>query len=464
MRLMTILTLALPVLTASSLSAAPISVGFAEVDVSPEIGKKPVLMAGFGMNRVATKIHDPIMARAIVLSDGKVKLAMVCVDVVGLFNPSVQRVRDQLKGFDHILVSSTHNHEAPDTLGLWGKSPFQSGVDADYLKKIEDGAAKAVQLAETARRPADAKLGTAKGPELLHDARLPEVKHDELVAILFESATPEKPAGILVQWNCHPETLDSKNTEVSADYVASTVRYLKETYKCPVVYFTGTVGGLMTSLHVDVKNDAGVSLKDGTFEKTEKYGLLVGKLAEKALANAKPVDLAPFEIRSQEFLVPVDNGLYRLAYQAGVLQRTMYLWEGTATPKKFIPEKDITKPIAVKSEIAYLKLGELDIASIPGEIYPELVLSKVQTPVDPAADFPDAAVEPGIYAQMTAKHHMLIGLANDELGYFLPKRQWDEKPPYCYGLKKQQYGEVNSVGPEAGPIICGVFKALAKPR
>src|SRR5437763_886958 len=134
---MRVVALLFLVLVTTSLHAAPaLSVGFAEVDVSPEIGKKPVLMAGFGMNRQATKLHDPIMARAIVLSDGTVKVAMVCVDVVGLFNPSVLRVREQLKGFDHVLVSSTHNHEAPDTLGLWGKSPFQSGVDPEYLKKI----------------------------------------------------------------------------------------------------------------------------------------------------------------------------------------------------------------------------------------------------------------------------------------------------------------------------------------
>jgi hypothetical protein len=56
---------------------------------------------------------------------------------------------------------------------------------------------------------------------------------------------------------------------------------------------------------------------------------------------------------------------------------------------------------------------------------------------------------------------MLIGLGNDELGYFVPKRQWDEKPPFSYGLKKSQYGEQNSVGPDAAPIICSLFKSLA---
>ncbi|HET6573361.1 MAG TPA: hypothetical protein VFG68_07155, partial [Fimbriiglobus sp.] len=461
-----------------------LSVGFGEVDVTPELGKKPVFLAGFGHDRPATKVHDPIMARAVVLSDGTHKIALVAVDVVGLFRPTVERVREELTSlagaraiagagapstkrvrkyhtkFKYVLVSSTHNHEGPDTLGLWGKSPFQSGVDPEYLKRVEDGAAKAVQLADKARRPATAMIGTAKGPELLHDGRQPIVKHDDLVAIRFEPRGGGRPLGVLVQWNCHPETLASGNTEVSADYVHATVKHLADAHGCPVAYFTGTVGGLMTSLHVPVTDDAGRELKDGTFAKTERYGRLVGKLADKALAAAVPVTLTPFDVRTRAVLMPVENPLYRLAAGTGVLNRTMYAYSGNPTPKEFAETKDLTKAVAVKTEIGYLRLGELEVAAIPGEIYPELVLGKVQDPADPRADFPGAPAEPAVYAQLRGKHRMLIGLANDELGYIIPKRQWDEKAPFCYGLKKAQYGEVNSVGPEAAPIICGVFKEL----
>jgi hypothetical protein len=114
----------------------------------------------------------------------------------------------------------------------------------------------------------------------------------------------------------------------------------------------------------------------------------------------------------------------------------------------------------VPTEIGWLRLGNLEIAAIPGEIYPELVLSKVQDPVDPGADFPDAPIEPGIYAQLKSPHRLLVGLANDELGYIIPKRQWDEKPPFCYGRKHKQYGEENSVGPETAPILCRAFQDL----
>src|SRR5262249_5576998 len=87
--------------------------GFGEVDVSPALDGKPVFLAGFGHNRKATRVHDPIMARAVVLDDGKTKVALVSVDVVGLFREPVERVRRQLPGFAYVLVSSTHNHEGP---------------------------------------------------------------------------------------------------------------------------------------------------------------------------------------------------------------------------------------------------------------------------------------------------------------------------------------------------------------
>jgi hypothetical protein len=445
-------------------SAGEFSVGFGEADLTPEVGKKekPVYLAGFGQNRKATKVHDPIMARAVVMADGGEKIALVSVDVVGLFLPSVERVRAKLPGFKYVLVSATHNHEGPDTLGLWGPSPVQSGIDPAYLKKVEAGCVHAVNAAEKSRKPAAVRIGSARDSDLVNDNRLPVVKHDELVALHFRDPQTDKPLGVLVQWNCHPESLASKNTEITADYIYFVLKYLRESQKCPVVYLTGTVGGLMTTLGLPVKDEGGKELKDGTFEKADRYGKLLANLAEKAIKDAQPITLTPFVVRTHELLVPVDNNIYRLAWSFGVLDRQMYLWEGNPTPKKFVTTKDVGKPVAVKTELGYLELGPLEVAAIPGEIYPELVLNKVQDPADPAADFPDAPIEPAIYDQLKSKRRMLIGLANDELGYFIPKRQWDEKAPFCYGLKKAQYGEMNSVGPNAAPVICNAFKELVK--
>jgi hypothetical protein len=53
---------------------------------------------------------------------------------------------------------------------------------------------------------------------------------------------------------------------------------------------------------------------------------------------------------------------------------------------------------------------------------------------------------------------MLLGLANDEIGYMIPKRQWDQRAPYAYGRSRSQYGEVNSCGPDVAPAIMHSFQ------
>lgn len=440
----------------------PLRVGFASRDVTPKLTKdKPVFLAGFGQNRKATGVNDPIMVRTVVLTHGKDKIALVSVDVVGLFLDVSLAVRKELPGFAHVTVSSTHNHEGPDTIGLWGPSPFASGVDPDYLKRIQQAIVESVKEADEAKQVATAEIAMIDAPELVRDNREPYVKHDELVVLRFRDEK-KKEIGLLVQWNCHPETLESTNTLVSADFVHWTVSELVASRKCPVAYFTGTVGGLMTSLRVEVKGPNGEPLKDGSIEKTAEFGRQVARKAEKALETAKPLELTPFQAKTQTLLLPMENKAYQLGWQLGVLKRKSYLWGGDPYQTDPVEATDAEKPIATRTEIGYLKLGQLEVAIIPGEIYPELVLDKIQEPVDPGADFPKAEKEPSIYGQLDAKYRMIIGLGNDELGYFIPKRQWDQEAPFCYQRKQAQYGEINSIGPEAAPIICNGFKKLVK--
>jgi hypothetical protein len=441
---------------------APLLAGFGEADITPRIEGKPVYLAGFGANRKATAVLDPLAVRAIVLRHSGKTVAIACADAVGLFLPSVEHVRKELPGFDYVLVSSTHNHHGPDTMGLWGPNPFTSGIDPDYLRRVEAAIVTAIREAEKSLRPTTANIGSIAIPEMLHDSRPPIVKHDELIAIQFREVAGNRPTGIVVQWNCHPETLDSKNTRISADFVGVTVKELKAKYGCPVVYLTGTVGGLMTSMHVDVRDALGQRLPEGSVEKMHRYGQLLAGKATEALKTSKPIRLTPLAARSRSLALPVDNHRFILGKQLGILDRPMERWIGHWAQSP-APVADLGKDRpAIRSEIAWLRFGELDVAVIPGEIYPELMLGKVQDPPDPAADFPDAPIEPSIYGQLAGPYRMIVGLGNDELGYILPKRQWDEKPPFTYGQKKAPYGEVNSLGPDTGPLICAAFRDLVK--
>ena len=278
----------LVLLACAAVARADLSVGFAEADVTPKLDPaKPVYMAGFGHNRQAAKVHDPIMARAVVLADGKQKVALVAVDVVGpVQSGGGIASASSSTGSRTCCVSSTHNHEGPDTLGLWGKSPFVSGLDKAYLKTVEAGSCGSSARRDKARKPATAKIGTGPPRSCCDDNREPYVKHDELVAIRFDGADG-KPLGVLVQWNCHPETMASKNTELTADYVGYTVSELKKSQGCPVAYFTGTVGGLMTTLHLPVKDAKGEELKDGTLEKTEEYGKRLARSSRRSAAQGR---------------------------------------------------------------------------------------------------------------------------------------------------------------------------------
>src|SRR5262249_19672953 len=157
------------------------------------------------------------------------------------------------------------------------------------------------------------------------------------------------------------------------------------------VYLTGTVGGMMTSLHVPIKDGHGKVLPEESYEKTERYGRLLAEVADKLLPEAKPVHLAPFQIRSRQVYLPMSNKLYQLARQLGVLDRQAFLWTGDPYKADPAPADAAKATLGMKTEVAWLRLGELDIACIPGEIYPELVLDKVQDPADAGADFPDAA-------------------------------------------------------------------------
>ena len=63
---------------------------------------------------------------------------------------------------------------------------------------------------------------------------------------------------------------------------------------------------------------------------------------------------------------------------------------------------------------------------------------------------------------MPGKYKFIIGLSNDMIGYIIPKSQWDEKAPFTYKNKEAPYGEINSVGPETGPIIYKELKSILK--
>lgn len=448
-------------------SAVALDVGFAETEITPPLKPgNPVWLAGYGMGRRALGVHDPLMARCVVLRDGDSRMAWVSVDLIGLQNPEVRKIRERLTGYRYVMVSSTHNHEGPDTIGIWGRSPLHRGVDANYLQLVIDRVVEAVEAAAKQLAPATPSYGTATDENLVGDSRLPHVKDGVLRVLRFRNSTG-RTSGLVVQWNSHPEAMGSRNTQITADFPHATVAKLKQKYDCPVAYFSGAVGGLMAPPDGVIRDDSGKVLLEGDFEYSRRYGEAVADLAAKAIEAAQPIQLTPFAVSTKTIAVPVENKLYRVARAVGVLQRAGREWTGDAEklgPQLGMQDGDAKvegkfKALAIETEVGYIRLGELHVACIPGEIYPELVYGKIPDPAEANVDHPDAPREPSVVDCLPSDKWLLFGLANDEIGYIIPKRQWDTAAPYAYGRENPQYGEINSCSAEVAPII---MQALAR--
>lgn len=436
--------------------AAALEVGFGVVDITPDVGgDKPVYIAGYGQNRRATGVHDPLYVRAVVFRDGDQKIAMLTADVVGLFYGTTKTIREKLDGFSYVLVSSTHNHEGPDTMGIWGPSPFRTGIDPDYMRRLIDACVQAVNEADAAAVAAEALYGTAEDEKLLRDSRLPIVYDPVLRALRFTPpGDASKTVGLVLQWNCHPEAMGGSNTEITADFNWATIARLEKKYQCPIVLFTGTVGGLMAPPRNVIQNEAGEYPGEGDFEYCRLYGEAVADLAIAAIESATPLQLTPFIVSARAISVPMTNPIYQMGRLVGIIDREGYVWTGDFREiGEPVTSKTANQTAAAETEVCYVRLGDLHVAGIPGELYPELVYGQYQDPLEPNVDFPDAPLEKPLVEILPGDKFLMIGLANDELGYIIPKRQWDDKPPFAYGRKERQYGEVNSIGPETAPIL-----------
>jgi len=457
-------TLGLDIDAAPSVAAPrPLRVGFGRLPINPNLSnpKRPVWLAGFSQNRAATALHDSLWAHACVLEDGDTRLGVVSLDAIGFFHDDVIEVRRRLDPawrLDYTVVCATHNHSTPDLMGLWGPHPLKSGVDAQYREQVITAVAHALGQAVEALEPARVAFHEIPLPTdgLVHDSRKPIVFDADLRVMHFTQPDTGATLGTVIGWGNHPETVWGKNTEITSDFCG----YLREALEKGVildghrhaeglggihVYVTGAVGGLMTtSPSVTVRDP----YLDREFQEPshDKARALGYQLASRLLPVLRAPDAAaarhaPISIRARTVELPIENGVFLLAPVLGILDRGHVRWK------------------TLRTEIALITVGDASIACLPGEVYPEIVNGGIERA--PGGDFDVEPVEvPPLRALMPGKVKFVFGLANDEIGYIIPKSQWDRKPPYLYDSRRPVYGEINSVGPETAARLHAAFRDL----
>lgn len=410
-----------------------------------------VWMAGFGNGRAANGIHDSLWARAMVIDDGQTRLAMVVLDAIGFGHDDVVAVRkriSQSSGIDYAIVISTHTHESPDLVGLWGASPYSSGVNPDYMELVKRQAALAIDQATSRLQNTHIRIAQnlSKATFLVEDSRQPTVLDPGIRLVLFLNEKRDSTLGIIYSWANHPETLWSKNLLLTSDFPHYVRQYMEDTYGGTCLYVNGAIGGLMTT-SPDMSISAPLAdtmYRAPGFDKAEAQGYYLHQLGVHALDSmSEELTPAPIALRAKTLDLFLANNLYKLAAVLGVLNRGM------------------TGFMKIRTEVAYWTLGEAGFLHIPGEIYPEIVNGGVESPE--GNDFDISPVEsPPLRELMPVKYKFVVGLSNDLIGYIVPKSQWDAKAPYTYGQKERPYGEVNSVGPETAPKIYSVCTDIIK--
>jgi hypothetical protein len=418
--------------------------------VTPDLAKGPVFMAGFDNNRRATGVHDDLFARCLAIQPGDTPLAICGVDSIGLFWDDVVKIRRLVKSKlgrnADVMVAALHDHQAPDTMGLWGPDAATSGINEDYTSLVIERTAEAALEAIANLRPASIALAKTHPPELdtfIHDNRPPDV-HDSELVLMAVTGVDGKPIATLINWANHPETLGSRNTQITADYPAAVYKRLEERRGGIAVFINGAVGGMQSPLGAKLPG-----IPDNSFEKAERIGQRVADIGAEALEHAQTVHVSRYEFQERMTRIPIANKGFEQAAQANIYNGRKPSVEGqTTVPVGLIRLFDGNNPM-------------LEIALVPGELYPELSVGGIQK--YEGADFPDAPPEPAIKSLMHAPYRMLFGLADDEIGYIIPKSEWDNQSPWLQNAPKRWYGEQNSVGPEAAPIIVGTLKELCRP-
>lgn len=470
--------------------AGPLRIGFAAHDISPLVEDSwtdingdaqyseedgdtftdrngngqfdPVWMAGFQNQRPAQGIHDPLWSRSMVIDDGEFTLAWAVLDMIGYGNDDIIEVRKKVQeqsDIDYVIVSSTHTHEGPDLIGLWGEGYLSSGVDPTYRQNVIDQTVKSVLEAYEKRRPAKVRFAQDLEGAIPYvtDTRKPIVLDPGIRIMHVQDAETSATLGTLISWANHPETLWNKNLLISADfphYIREGVEkgtYYQDSLVMEglggiAIFANGSIGGLMTT-HPTFgipHPHSGELLKEPGYEKTEAQGTAIAELVLKAIQASEeqiPLEQAALYAKANTIELPLTNPLYKLAIGIGVLDR------------------GITSFWTMRSELAHWKLGPAEFLHHPAEIYPEIVNGGVEAPE--GRDFLIQPIEsPSIRSFMKAEYTFVMGLSNDMIGYAIPKSEWDEKAPFTYGYKDAPYGEENSLGPETGPILYQEMKKL----
>jgi neutral ceramidase len=207
-------------LCARSVHADELRVGFGVKPLPARVGEP---MGGYGglTTRRAEGVLDSPEARALVLEQGSLRIAIVVLDVV-IARPNV---RDLVLEATHsldiglLMLVATHTHSGPGGyLPGWLPARLTAGeYDPEMPVRLARAASEALERAVADLAPA--RLASAVVPlHLARNRRFSDAAADTELALLRADFDDGRPPVLLFDYGAHATLLSADNVELSADW------------------------------------------------------------------------------------------------------------------------------------------------------------------------------------------------------------------------------------------------------
>jgi hypothetical protein len=403
---------------------ALVEAGWARTPITPPIG---TALAGYyvaeGRRTGSRLLHDDLHAKALAFRHDGVRGAVITTDLIGIPAALAAAVRAEVTertGIpdSHVLVSASHNHSGPVLSPLARPDLLAGGVDQAYLDSLTRYLAGIVVAAADDMRSVTyaAGVGTCAINVNRRQRRtdgswsgLPFLGQnwdgpvDRTVTVLrFDRDDGQR--AIVINYPCHAVVL-GPNVEISADYPGETQRFVEASLgPGTVAMFTnGAEGNINPIVH------------PGPFSESDRLGRILGAEVVKVAEELRPrpvqkvavsrrtldlpvADTPPLDEEARN-LVEWEARCRQLRQAAGpdvVLDEEM-AW--TTALLRHLRRKRFGAQIEV--EVQAIAVDGTVLISVPGELFTELGRQ-----VQAASPFDQT---------------VLVGLANDSIGYIPPR-------------------------------------------
>ncbi|MBX3436220.1 MAG: neutral/alkaline non-lysosomal ceramidase N-terminal domain-containing protein [Planctomycetaceae bacterium] len=381
--------------SSSAVWGGELSAGVARVDLTPPLSMKAPL-GGYGarMNRPAEGVHDRLFAKALVLSDGNRRFALVTCDLLGLASPMkpeiVSRLGDDWSA-EQILILPSHSHGAIEMNAMNPNNVFsipQIGIHDPALYDLTVN-----RFVDVIRRAADSlepvTVGTRSRniPGWNRNRRGANGLTDDELTVTRIDSTTGRPVAVLVNFTAHPTFMTDKQMQFSGDWPGALQRTLETVVGDGVtaMYYNGAEG--------DQAPVSRPSAGDSRWEMADQYGLELGLLAGRFWGDIATSSEVTFDFHQESIELP---------------ERRWHPDFMSTGGKEYGLSEDLLRDMLPRmspeqTTSGSLRLGELVIVGVPGEMSAEL----------------------GLHIKSEAKritgaaHPVIGGLANEWISYIL---------------------------------------------